>query len=202
MQPNALEIKKLRNSILSLRDSLRDRDIISKKIISNLFSLDCFKNSKTIMLFVSFRSEVNTHPLIKELLSKKEKNVVLPVSDIQNKQLITYKIKSWEDLCKGAYGILEPNPKKCERISPKELDIVVVPGSVFDRRGARYGYGGGFYDRFLAYCAPQAIRIALAFSIQVQDYILIQPHDQLMDLIVTEDEIIRVVSVPQERLIL
>jgi len=190
VQPNPSEIKKLRSKILSLRDELRDRDIISKKIISNLYKLDCFKNSQNIMLFASFRSEVDTYKLIEDLL-KKDKCISLPLSDVKNKELIIYKIDTLEKLRKGAYGIAEPDPKRCKKISPKELDVVVVPGSVFDRRGARYGYGGGYYDKFLSQKAPQAIRIALAFSIQIQKYIPILPHDQLMDIIVTEDEILR-----------
>ena len=190
MQPNPSEIKKIRSKVLSLRDNLRDRDALSKKIVSNLCKLNCFKNSQNIMLFASFRSEVDTYRLIEYLLDK-NKCVSLPLSDVKNKELIIYKIDTLEDLRKGAYGIAEPNPKRCKEISPKELDVVIVPGSVFDRRGARYGYGGGYYDRFLSIHAPQAIRIALAFSIQVQDYIPILPHDQLMDIIVTEDEILR-----------
>jgi len=190
VQPNPSEIKKLRSKILSLRDELRDRDSLSNKIISNLYKLECFKKSKNIMLFASFRSEVDTYRLIEDLL-KIKKIVSLPLSDVKNKELIIYRINTLKELRKGAYGIAEPDPKRCKEISPKELDVVIVPGSVFDRRGARYGYGGGYYDRFLSQEAPQAIRIALAFSIQVQDYIPILPHDQLMDIIVTEDEILR-----------
>lgn len=197
MQLNPLKIKELRKKILLLRDKLENRDFLSKKIVSNLYQLNCFKSSQKIMLFASFRSEVNTYELIKDLLCKKQ-CIALPLSDVKKKQLIIYKINTWEDLHTGAYGILEPNPKRCTKISPKDLDVVIVPGSVFDRRGARYGYGGGYYDKFLS-SAPQALRIALAFSIQVQDYIPILPHDQLMDIIVTENEILRFTNLFVER---
>jgi len=193
VQPKPSEIKKLRSNILSLRDNLKDRDVLSKRIISNIYKLNCFKSSQNIMLFASFRSEVDTYKLIEDLLNK-NKCVSLPLSDIKNKELIIYKINTLEDLTKGSYGIAEPDPKRCKEISPRELDVVIVPGSVFDRRGARYGYGGGYYDRFLSIHAPQAIRIALAFSIQVQDYIPILSHDQLMDIIITEDEILRFIN--------
>jgi 5-formyltetrahydrofolate cyclo-ligase len=66
-----------------------------------------------------------------------------------------------------------------------------VPGSVFDTHCNRFGYGGGFYDRFLSMHAPQAIRIALAFDFQVQRKIDPKPHDEPMDIIVTEKRTIR-----------
>ncbi|MHB8809208.1 MAG: 5-formyltetrahydrofolate cyclo-ligase, partial [Desulfobulbaceae bacterium] len=52
--------------------------------------------------------------------------------------------------------------------------------------GGRLGYGGGYYDRFLALEAPQALRIALAFGLQVVEQVPVEPHDQLMDFVVTE----------------
>jgi 5-formyltetrahydrofolate cyclo-ligase len=69
--------------------------------------------------------------------------------------------------------------------------MVVVPGSVFDRRCGRYGYGGGYYDRFLSIEAPQALRIGLAFSLQVVPGIPLKTHDQKMDIIVMENEMLR-----------
>ncbi len=120
------------------------------------------------------------------------KAVALPRTIIAKRQLECFQISSLDDLVTGAYSIMEPDPERCPRVDPSELDMVIVPGSVFDRRGGRLGYGGGYYDRFLSKDAPQALRIALAFSFQVQDNnIPLQPHDELMDYIVTEKEIIR-----------
>jgi len=100
-------------------------------------------------------------------------------------------VTSFNQLRPGAFSIQEPDPALCLKIEPDQIDVVIVPGSVFDKRGARFGYGGGFYDRFLANDAPQAIRIALAFSFQVLDNnIPVKSHDQFMDYIITEKEII------------
>lgn len=71
-------------------------------------------------------------------------------------------------------------------LEPASIDVVIIPGSVFDRQGGRLGYGGGYYDRFLAQAAPQALRVALAYELQLVDAIKLQPHDQLMDWLVTE----------------
>ncbi len=183
----------LRKRILAERDKLPEtlRAEFSRRIKANLFSLDEFSAAKLLMLFCSFRSEVDTFPIISTLLQQKRR-VVLPVTDTKKKELKCYLIKDLNDLKVGAFSIKEPDPLKCEEIAPRLLDIVVVPGSVFDRRGARFGYGGGFYDRFLSKRAPSALRIALAFSIQVMDYnIPMKPHDEFMDIIITEREVIR-----------
>lgn len=86
---------------------------------------------------------------------------------------------------------------------PASIDVAIIPGAVFDRCGHRLGYGGGFYDRFLARMAPQATRIGLAFSCQVVDQIPSLPHDVPMDLVITEQEVLtwsRVSSATNSRL--
>ncbi|MBE0584168.1 MAG: 5-formyltetrahydrofolate cyclo-ligase, partial [Desulfofustis sp.] len=74
-------------------------------------------------------------------------------------------------------------------VAPIDLDLIILPGSVFDRRGGRFGYGGGYYDRLLAQ-VPNATRIALAFELQVVDRLPLADHDELLDRIVTEQRII------------
>ncbi len=141
------------------------------------------------MFYASFRSEVETLSLIRDRLAE-SLPVFLPVTLSQERRLSVYSIQSVKDLSPGAYGILEPLKSRAVPAHASMLDLVVVPGSVFDRRGGRYGYGGGFYDRFLACDSPGALRVALAFSFQVLDNIPLERHDQLMDYIVTEKEII------------
>ncbi len=183
----------IRKKILAERDKLPEslRANLSQKIRANLFAVDEFSLAKAPMLFCSFRSEVDTFPIISALLDQK-RPVVLPVTDTRRKRLGCYLIESLNQLKAGAFSIKEPDPLMCAEIDPGQIDIVVVPGSVFDRRGARFGYGGGFYDRFLSGRAPSALRVALAFSIQVLNYnIPVKPHDEFMDIIITEREIIR-----------
>ncbi len=163
---------------------------LSRKIHLHLKELDHYVDCSAPLFFASFRSEVDTHALIRRRLAHNQA-VYLPVTRIHQRRLSVFPVKSMEDLVPGAYGILEPTGSSSPEISPSVLDLVIVPGSVFDRRGGRYGYGGGFYDRFLAHDCPQAVRVALAFSFQVLDNIPLMPHDQLMDYIVTEKEIIR-----------
>ena len=182
-----------RSQILSERDrlSFSTMSYLSKKITNSFRKLEEYKNSRMPLIYVSFRSEVDTHQLIRERLNS-GLEVVIPKTDVTNRRLETYLLKDWEKgLRPGAYGILEPDVKVASLIRPSQIDMVVVPGSVFDRQCGRYGYGGGYFDRFLSIEAPQALRIGLAFSLQVLPEIPLKTHDQRMDIIVTENEILR-----------
>ncbi len=182
-----------RSQILSKRDrlSFSTMSYLSKKITNSFRKLEEYQTSRMPLIYVSFRSEVDTHQLIRERLNS-GLEVAVPKTDVTNRRLETYLLKDWEKgLRPGAYGILEPDVKVVSLIRPSQIDMVVVPGSVFDRRCGRYGYGGGYFDRFLSIEAPQALRIGLAFSLQVLPEIPLKTHDQRMDIIVTENEILR-----------
>jgi len=182
-----------RSQILSKRNGLSFSTLscLSKKIADNLRELDEYRTSRMPLIYISFRSEVDTHQLIKERLNS-GLEVAVPKTDVTNKRLETYLLRDWEkDLSPGAYGILEPDMKVTSLISPSQIDLAVVPGSVFDRKCGRYGYGGGYFDRFLSIEAPQALRIGLAFSLQLLPEIPLKPHDQRMDIIITESEMLR-----------
>ena len=180
----------VRRTALRLRDSLSQLERRSKsEIISKkLASLALYQKSQFPMFYASFKSEVITIPLIHSRLAS-GLPVILPLTLVGQRRLVPYRITSWEtDVKKGAYGIPEPDPSRASLFNPADLDLVIVPGSVFDTHCTRHGYGGGFYDKFLAEDAPQATRIALAFSCQVLEKIHSEPHDQKMDLIITEKE--------------
>lgn len=183
----------IRSQILSKRDHLSFSTIsyLSKKVINSFRKLEEYKNSSMPLIYVSFRSEVNTHQLIRERLND-GLEVAISKTDVINRRLEIYLLKDWgTGLRPGAYGILEPDIKMASLIQPSQIDMVVIPGSVFDRQCGRYGYGGGYFDRFLSLEAPQALRIGLAFSLQVLPKIPLKTHDQRMDIIVTENEILR-----------
>ena len=87
------------------------------------------------------------------------------------------------------------DPKEpAERIAvdPERIDAVITPGLAFDRSGARLGYGGGYYDRYLARLEAHAARIGIAFAEQVVDAVPDDELDQPVDLIVTDEEVVRV----------
>jgi 5-formyltetrahydrofolate cyclo-ligase len=66
------------------------------------------------------------------------------------------------------------------------IDIVLVPGIAFTRDGARMGRGLVFFDRFLAHRAGRAIKIGIAFSFQIVEWLPLEPHDVKLDLVVSD----------------
>jgi len=190
--------RKLRQEFLKKRNNLSRGEIKSKseKIEKRLFALPEFQRAKTIMFYVSFRSEVETEKMIKNAL-KLRKRIVVPVVD--GEKIVVSEIKNLKkELTKGSFGIREPKKEFRRRVNQKEIDLVVVPGVVFDKRGGRLGYGRGYYDRFLRNKlirlrmsrSHQCALIALAFDLQIARKIPLVKEDIKIDKIVTESGIV------------
>jgi 5-formyltetrahydrofolate cyclo-ligase len=178
----------LRKKFAGIRNSLPDSYRKQKSLLAGekLSRLEEFRKSETVMFFISFRSEVNTVPMIKKAL-KLKKHVVLP--KVFKKSLKAVEISNIRtDLCPGAYNILEP-VNKSNTVEPQRIDLVLVPGLVFDKFGYRIGYGGGYYDRWLKHIKPGR-RIGLAFDFQVLSRIPHARTDVAVSKIVTEKRII------------
>ena len=192
MNMNNDERQMLRNKILGARDllSASERQEKSSFAIQNFWSLPEMKHWSTLFVYVNFRSELETLELIRLCLSQ-GKRVAVPLVDASTVSMIPLLIQDPEkDLVPGYYGIPEPDPQKSLRVAPREIDAAVIPGSVFDIQGGRLGYGGGYYDRFLVNDAPQAKRIGLAFEMQVGEKVPVEPHDQPLDILITEKGIV------------
>jgi len=187
-----LKKKWLRQSMLNKRDEIpkREREAKSLLIKEKLFDMLIFKDANLVGFYVSFRSEVETEAMIKESL-RLDKRVVVPVSRAREKELQMVYIENFdEDLEVGTYGILEPKVAKSKQVDLDNLDIIILPGSVFDVSGYRLGYGGGYYDRFLQIIGSRAKTVGLAYEFQIVDEVPKEPHDIPVDWIVTEKRII------------
>ena len=186
--------KQLRKEILALRNSLTPEEISEKsgRIREQLLALEQVGKSRRIFVYVSFRSEVETTILIRHLLAE-GKEVSVPITYLEVPRIDAIRITDLEkDLIPGYCNIPEPRPELLENnlVMPAEIDTILLPGSVFDLRCGRFGYGGGFYDRFVS-SAPQATRIGLAFDLQIVEEAPLQAHDELLDMVVTESRVIR-----------
>ncbi len=183
----------LRRNILAARDQLPRGEIAAKSraIQQTLLNLDQIKNRQSIFVYVSFRSEVATFDLI-DVLIDMGKRVIVPITRVREKKLDAIHITNpATDLQPGYCMIPEPKEELCRtnQVAPEEIETILLPGSVFDKRGGRFGYGGGYYDRFLAQ-NPAATRIGLAFDLQIIDLAPLSAHDQILDLVVTETRLI------------
>lgn len=186
------EKKNIRNQILQHRESLDlyTRSQWDESIYNKLINSEAYKRANTIFAFVSFKSEVDTHKIIRYALED-GKTICVPRIESKQKGLEIFKIEDFEQLKKGYFGILEP-VESCPEADSKELDLILMPGVAFDRQGGRLGYGAAFYDRFLSKLDKKVDKIALAYHFQILDNIPMDEHDVRIDGVITEEEIILV----------
>ncbi|MGI6656741.1 MAG: 5-formyltetrahydrofolate cyclo-ligase [Desulfobulbus sp.] len=185
--------RQLRRRFLALRDRMlaEERDLAGREITRHLLRFEAFARTGMVLLYCHYRSEVPTRLLIDSCLQRKM-TVCVPVTLPQPGQMVAARLGDPEhDLIPGYKGIPELRPEllASRQVDPALLEAVVVPGAVFDGAGYRLGYGGGYYDRFLAHAAPQALRIGLAFSVQMVRRLPVLSHDIPMDFVVTEQGI-------------
>jgi len=96
----------------------------------------------------------------------------------------------WQQHVQAAsYGIREPMGK-ARQVEPESIELVLVPGLAFDREFYRLGYGGGYYDRFLPRLRPGALKIGVAFSFQVVEFLPHDAHDASLDALLTEQGLV------------
>jgi 5-formyltetrahydrofolate cyclo-ligase len=177
--------RKLRERVIDERLQLLPEEVKEKsgKIMAKLLSTEDYKKAKAVMFYVDMRNEVMTKDAIEKTLANGKRVVVPKVK--KGYGLLAIEIQGLEELLPGTFGVLEPTEK--EEIALKDIDVVVVPGVAFDRKGHRIGYGGGYYDNFLPRLRPDAKRIAVAFEMQMKHSIPIESHDVKMDMIITEE---------------
>lgn len=202
MYANENEVTGLQKCKADIRKCILDKraelpaEIVQEKsslILKGLNLLESYRKSEVVMCYMDFRNEVMTSGIIENCLELGKK-VVIPcpvvMPDGQN-GLRIYEIKDLScDVCAGKYGILEPNREKLAEIEPGTIDIVLVPGVVFDINRFRIGYGAGYYDRFLKTVRSDCFKAGLAFDVQVVDDVPVDSHDMQMDVIITESRII------------
>ena len=179
----------LRREVLARRDALDHgtRARLSAAVLARVTALDVFQRSGRVLAYVSFGSELDTRPLLQQVLAG-GRTLVLPRIERAARRLALHQVGDLDtELRPGVWGIPEPDPDRSRPVAPGEIDFVLVPGLVFDPRGGRIGYGAGYYDRLLvAWPPPVPPLIAAAFELQVVPAVPVLPADRQVDLVVTE----------------
>jgi 5-formyltetrahydrofolate cyclo-ligase len=185
----------IRAEVLKRRDSI-PLDLKKSKnaaIRKRLFNLEEFIAAKSVLMYVSFRTEVDTLGQLEDILCMGKK-LALPLVDSKQKTLTLYEIKDISDLEPGYMDIPEPKVAEDRKVDLKDIDIIVLPGTGFDIKGNRLGYGGGYYDKLLSSADKKIPTVALAFEEQVVEEIPAEPHDIKMDIIITDERFIRAIA--------
>jgi 5-formyltetrahydrofolate cyclo-ligase len=174
--------EKIRSKILLKLKTQKEADqekkskVIQKKLFCTLF----FKKAKIIMFYVSFAGEVNTAKMIQEAQNL-GKTIAVPIcSKIRTLRPCLFKFGT--RLRKGPYGVYEPAIRRF--VNLEDLDLVIVPGLAFDKKGNRLGRGKGYYDRFLKELSPKTPTIGLAFNFQILPSVPTTPNDTAVDKVI------------------
>lgn len=204
----------MRKRILQERNALSvsQRQEWDEQILRNLVRYEQEKPCAAYLCYVNYKTEVSTKEFILWCL-KNERMVFVPKvfqsAEMKSVEMEFYRITAWEDLTSGYQGILEPEalPERSfsqwiEKIKgkagytgkPEQMPLrMLLPGTVFDRSGNRIGYGGGFYDRWLAKwnCSDSTKtalleKIGLAYDMQMVRAIPAESFDQKVDYVITE----------------
>ncbi|MBM7701530.1 5-formyltetrahydrofolate cyclo-ligase [Bacillus iocasae] len=162
-------------------------NIFSKDIMDVLCQSSYWKEAKTIGVTISRGREVATNEIIKKAWDE-GKHVVVPKCNPKENVMTFYEITSFSQLETVYFGLQEPIVQKTKKYFPNQIDLIIAPGIVFDQNGYRIGYGGGYYDRYLAEFNGEVI--ALAFSLQVVEEVPYEEHDLPVKALVTEQGII------------
>ena len=181
--------KELRLHYKNLRKELTEENIEEKSLeISNqLISLPIWdKSYYHVFLPIEKQKEVNTE-FILHLLSGKDKEIVISKSDFETRIMSHFLLTDNTKIKKNEYNI--PEPVNGLAVPSQTIEVVFVPLLAFDIFGNRIGYGKGFYDKFLAECKPETIKIGLSFFEAEEKIEDVFDNDMQLDYCVTPNEI-------------
>lgn len=186
---NKAQLRKLyKKKRLSLStDEVQQKSV---QIANNLLQLDIWHyDYYHLFLPIKKWNEVDTQPIMNILMSK-DKNIVISHSDFDSIQMINILLEEQTVIKENKYGI--PEPINGERISDHLMDVVFVPLLITDQKGYRVGYGKGFYDRFLANCRPNVLKIGVSFFEPINEIEDVHEMDVTLDMVVTPEKIYRI----------
>jgi 5-formyltetrahydrofolate cyclo-ligase len=181
--------KELRAKYKVLRNQLSENDLeeMGLAIANNVLKLPIWEKTYFhIFLPITEHKEVNTE-FILHLLSGKDKEIVISKCDFESCHLVHFLLTDNTKIKKNQYNI--PEPIDGLEVPTSKIDVVFVPLLAFDKAGHRAGYGKGFYDKFLADCKPETIKIGLSFFEAEEIIDDIFENDVKLDYCVTPNEV-------------
>jgi 5-formyltetrahydrofolate cyclo-ligase len=190
-----LEKKRKRTEFLSIRNKLDPALALtcSASILASVKKLPMYDQANTIMIYLSYGSEVMTDFIINSAIEE-GKNVVVPaIKNPGDLCMQAVKIMRLEEVNKFVYDIRQPEVIPDDVVVKEDINLVLVPGLAFDLSGNRLGYGKGYYDRWLK-DIPLYKTIGLAYDFQITNKLPVGKHDLPIGTIVTEQRIIQIIN--------
>lgn len=177
-----MDKKDLRKIYRAKRKAVQNKAEKDHKIALRLLESRDIESCDTVLIYISIDSEIDTSFIISELL-KKEKRVAVPKCSKDGVMEFIY-IRSPDELISGMYGIPEPSGSEVAVITDKT--VCIVPALAFTPDGVRLGYGGGYYDRFLA-VHSNISTIGLCYECIVAESLPSEEYDIKIKKFITEE---------------
>lgn len=175
---------KKRSELFESAEKKKEADL---KILENLKASGLIEKAELVLVYVSYRDEADTLELIKYLLLKGIK-VAVPRCRKQG-QMDFFTIENLGELKPSSMGIPEPEYDEKRLVRDFTGALCIVPGTAFDLKGMRTGYGGGYYDRFLSR-EKNITSAGICYDLLIYDEVPSEPHDISVDHIITEKGLI------------
>ncbi|WP_138415783.1 5-formyltetrahydrofolate cyclo-ligase [Aquibacillus sediminis] len=163
--------------------SIKKKTQIEQRLSSQLFATEAWKEADVIGITISQKHEWNTKNIIEKAWSM-NKVICVPKCYPKESKLEFYQLDSFDQLESVYFNLFEPIPEQERRIDKNQVDLMIVPGLVFDPSGFRIGYGGGYYDRYLADFGGTTL--SLASTMQIIDTVPADDYDISVDHVLTE----------------
>ncbi|WP_241657105.1 5-formyltetrahydrofolate cyclo-ligase [Halobacillus salinus] len=178
--------KALRTEAKHMLQSLTgvEKHNIEKKQAKALFESTLWSDAQTIGVTISRGFEWDTKHII-ESGWEQGKQMVVPKCNPEEKSMQFYRLNDFQQLETVYFGLQEPKPSATEAVSPDQIDLLLVPGLLFNTNGYRLGFGGGYYDRFLANFKGNTIMVAS--QQQKCESIPVEAFDRPVQYVLTEE---------------
>lgn len=172
-----MDKKELRRTIRDLKRAMTEEEIVSRsQKLGQLFAAsEAYQNAKTIYGYLPYNQEVRTVAMLEKALADGKK---VAVPKCYGEEMRFIYMEDLSKVEKGYAGI--PEPIADEPVADDPTALVLMPGLAFDPQGHRCGYGGGFYDKFLA-AEPNHPTLALCYEFQMFDHLEVDSHDIPVD---------------------
>lgn len=155
-----------------------------KKLYSKLFEQQAWLEAKTVAVTMSMGFEVDTHPII--LRGQEENKQVLVPRTLPGHQMEFVTVNEASQFKETSFGVLEPVGGKV--LQPNQIDLVIVPGVAFTKQGKRLGFGGGYYDRYLASYHGNTIALAMDVQLASEDAWQSDNNDIKVDTVISSGD--------------
>ncbi|MCC6098334.1 MAG: 5-formyltetrahydrofolate cyclo-ligase [Coriobacteriaceae bacterium] len=196
MGDKKIDIRKreLRHHFIDVRCELgaEARAAMDAAIASRVTSLADYAGASVVLTYLSIGDEVETRGIIRDAWSR-GKVVALPRCVPHTRLMRWYRVESLDGLERSKFGVLEPMADPTAELDPNAASnaLAIVPGLTFDARGYRLGYGGGFYDTFLAGFGGTSVGICREAQLSAAGELVLDAHDLPVQAVVTEAQVIR-----------